>query len=178
MNRYTSQIKPSQTKRREQYKESKSSITVWDLPRQVIRSEVFEATRHLGRIDHIEIIKEDHHKLRAEIDFTQEKFKSQEEIPWVIPFHNEVLVRETPGINKTEVLEERKQYTLKLYNVPKNANEILLFRQIRYANAKGVHVFRNTNGNNKSYAIVTFKNKEDMIEAKKHSITYYNTKLN
>ena len=96
----------------------------------------------------------------------------------VILFHNEVLVRVTPGINKTEVLEERKQYTLKLYNVPKNANEILLFRQIRHANAKGVHVFRNTNGNNKSYAIVTFKNKKDMIEAKKYNITYYNTKLN
>ena len=84
----------------------------------------------------------------------------------------------TPRNNRMKILEERKHYILKLYNVLKNANEILLFRQIRYANAKGVHIFQNTNGNNKSYAIVTFKNKKEMIEAKKYSITYYNTKLN
>ena len=64
-----SKVKQNQIERKEKYKKSKSSITVQDLPHQISRSEVFEATRYLGRIDYIKVIKEDHHKLRAEIAF-------------------------------------------------------------------------------------------------------------
>jgi len=83
----------------------------------------------------------------------------------------------TPGHNRREILENRKQYTSRLYNIPKNINEILLFRQIRHTNAKSVHVFRNTNGNNKGYAIVSFKNEKDLFEAKRFSIKYYDTRI-
>jgi len=64
-----------------------------------------------------------------------------------------------------------------LYNIPKNVNEILLFRQIKHTNAKSVHIFRNANGNNKGYAIVSFKNEKDLFEARRYSIKYYDTKL-
>ena len=40
--------------------------------------------------------------------------------------------------------------------------EILLFREIRHIGAKAVHIFKNTNRNNKEHAIVLFKNKEDL----------------
>ena len=72
-------------------------ITVWDIPRQLTRSQIFEAVRHLGRIEHIELIREDHRKLRAEITVTRNK--DQVELPWVIPLQNELLVRLTQGKN-------------------------------------------------------------------------------
>jgi hypothetical protein len=151
------------------------TITVWDIPKQLTRSQIFEAVRHLGRIEHIEVIREDHRKLRAEITLMREK--DQEELPWVIPLQNELLVRLTPGKNRREILEKRKQYITKLYNVPKNINEILLFRQLKHSGARAVHVFRNANGNNKQFAVVSFKNKRDLVQARRYSITYYNTKL-
>jgi len=125
-------------------------------PRQVARSQVFETTRHLGRINHIELIKEGYHKLRADITFTKERRSNQEILPWVIPFQNKVLVRVTPGFNRREILEDRKQHIAKLYNIPNNINELLLFRQIKHTNAKGVHIFKNANSNNKGYAFVSF----------------------
>jgi hypothetical protein len=157
--------------------EIEESITIWDLPQQARRTQVFEATKHLGRIKHIEMIKEGHHKLRAEITLTREKYTKQEETPWVIPFQKELLVRITPGNNRREILESRKLHMIKLYRIPKNVNEVLLFRQIRHTNAKAVHIFKNTNGNNKGFAIVSFKNKKDLEQAKKFSIAYYNNKL-
>jgi hypothetical protein len=52
---------------------------------------------HLGRIEHIELIREDHRKLRAEITLTRNK--DQVELPWVIPLQNELLVRLTQRKN-------------------------------------------------------------------------------
>ena len=56
-------------------------------------------------------------------------------------------------------------------------NEVLLLRQIKHVNAKAVHIFKNANKNNKEFAIVSFKNKKDLEQARKYSISYYNTKL-
>ena len=44
-------------------------------------------------------------------------------------------------------------------------------------NTKVVYVFKNANRNNKEFAIVSFKNKKDLEQARKYSISYYNTKL-
>ena len=44
-------------------------ITVWDLPSWAKRSQVFETVRYLGRIAHIEMIKEAYNKTRAQIEF-------------------------------------------------------------------------------------------------------------
>ena len=123
------------------------------------------------------MIKERSYKMRAEITLTKERKINKEDFPWVLPFDNNILIRITPGHNRREILEDRKQYILRLYNIPKNINEILLFRQIKYTNAKSIHVFRNANGNNKGYAIVSFKNKKDLFEARRYSIKYYDTRL-
>jgi len=98
---------------------------------------------HIGRVTNIEVIQERHLKMRAEVMFEEFRINILEKEIWAIPLLNNVLVRITPGLNRKEILESRKQYAIKLYNIPKEANEVLLFRQIRNTGAKTVHIFKN-----------------------------------
>ena len=66
---------------------------------------------------------------------------------------------------------------LRLYNISQNVNEVLLFRQLKHTEACAVHVFKNSNRNNKDYALVSFKNQQETVQAQKYNIKYYNTKL-
>ena len=96
---------------------------------------------------------------------------------WAILLLNNVLVCITLGLNRKEILESRKQYAIKLFNILKEVNEVLLFRQIRNTGAKTVHIFKNSNGNNKSFAVVTFRSKRDLEQARRYSMKYYDTRL-
>src|SRR5205807_10255207 len=90
---------------------------------------------------------------------------------------NKLLVYITPESNKKEILKSRKQFIARLYNIPQNVNEVLLFRQLKHTRAKAVHIFKNSNGNNKGYALVSFRNQREMAQAQKFTIKYYDTKL-
>jgi hypothetical protein len=137
-------------------------ITVWDIPYYVSRSQVFFAIKHLGRVKNIEMIREKSGKTRAEVSFERGSICVQEIEAWVIPLTNELLVRITPGSNRKEILESRKQFIAKVYNIPQNVNEVLLFRQLKYTGIRAVHIFKNSNGNNKGYALVSFRNQQEM----------------
>jgi hypothetical protein len=51
-------------------------------------------------------------------------------------------------------------------------------RQLKHTSAKAIHIFRNSNGNQREYAIVDFENQEDLEQAAKFTIKYFNTVLN
>jgi hypothetical protein len=153
------------------------AVTIWDLPYYVTRTQVFYASKHMGRIRNIDMIREENKKTRAEVTFEEGKAVIKNLKAWTIPFANNLLVRVTPGLSKKEILESRKQFMLKLYNIPQEVNEVLLFRQLKHTEAKAVHIFKNSNGNNKGYAIVSFETKKELEHARSYSITYYNTKL-
>ena len=104
------------------------------------------------------MIREGSRKIRAEISFEEESRLIQEIETWIIPLTNNLLVCITPGFNRREILESHKQFMLRLYNIPQNINEVLLFRQLKHTGARTVHVFKNSNGNNKGYALVSFRN--------------------
>jgi RNA recognition motif. (a.k.a. RRM, RBD, or RNP domain) len=153
------------------------TITVWDLPHNVSRTQVFDSIRHLGKIRNIEMIRDGRWKVRAEVIFEMMRRKVHGEEVWIVPFFNDFFVRITPGLSRREILDNRNQFTLKLYNIPKDTNEILLFRQLRHTGARAIHIFRNTNGNNRGCAVVSFQNKEDLERARRCHVTYYNSKL-
>jgi hypothetical protein len=153
------------------------AITVWDLPQHASRTQIFNAVRHLGRIRNIEIIGGGRGKSRAEVRFEESRSIENKKEIWVVPFLNECLVRITQGLSRRELLENRKEFVLKLYGIPRDTNKILLFRQLKHTGAKAVHVFKNTNGNNKGYAVVSFSNKYELERAGKCYVTYYNYKL-
>ncbi|CAG8589878.1 2525_t:CDS:2 [Paraglomus occultum] len=135
------------------YPRIEETITVWDIPHYISRSQVFFAIKHLGRIKNIEMIRENSGKTRAEVSFEEGSSFVQGIETWVIPLTNDLLVRITPGTNRKEILENRKQFIAKLFNIPQNINEVLLLRQLKHTGAKAVHVFKNSNGNNKGYAL-------------------------
>ena len=56
-------------------------VTIWDLSHQTGRTQIFEATQYLGRIIHIEIIREGHYKTRAKVTLLREKESNQDELP-------------------------------------------------------------------------------------------------
>ena len=104
------------------------------------------------------MIREGSGKTRAEVSFVEESSFVQGIEAWVIPLTNELLVRITPGLNRKEILESRKQFIAKLYNILQNVNEVLLFRQLKHTRARALYIFKNLNRNNKGYILVSFKN--------------------
>ena len=123
------------------------------------------------------MIRKESGKIRAEISFEEKSRLIQGIETWVIPLMNNLLVHITLGFNRREILESRKQFMLRLYNIPQNVNEVLLFRQLKYTRARAVYIFKNSNRNNKGYALVSFRNQREMAQAQKFTIKYYDTKL-
>ena len=58
-------------KEKESHLRIEESITVWNIPYHISRSQVFFAIRHIGRVKNIEMIKERSEKIRAEISFEE-----------------------------------------------------------------------------------------------------------
>ena len=124
------------------------------------------------------MIKEPLSKTRAEIDFFPNTANMYElaEI-WCLPFIKNHLVRVTTGICNFEELKVHNTYNRKLFDLPEETNEVLLWRQVRRTGAKAIHIFKNSNNNSKRSATVYFKNEEDYINSTKYMIFYFNTRL-
>jgi hypothetical protein len=153
-------------------------ITIWDLPTWAKRTQVFEAVRFLGRVEHIEMIREGSNKAKAEVVFVLGTVNKKElEETWSIPFTREYLVRMTPGINNFKELKSRNKHTRRLIDLPENTNEVLLWRQIRRTGAKALHIFKNSNSNNMRSATVYFASEEDLQNSTRWATYYYNNKL-
>ena len=58
-------------KEKELYPRIEETITVWDIPHYVSRSQVFFAIKHIGRVKNIEMIREGSGKTRAEVSFEE-----------------------------------------------------------------------------------------------------------
>src|SRR5437868_15530020 len=99
------------------------------------------------------MIREGSEKTRAEVSFIEGSSFVQGIEAWVILLTNKLLVRIIPGLNRKEILESRKQFIAKLYNILQNVNEVLLFSQLKHTCARAVHIFNNSNRNNKDYAL-------------------------
>ena len=123
---------------------------------------------HMGRVKNIEVIQKGYLKIRAEVIFEEGKINNQKTEAQAIPLLNNILVCIILDLNRKEILECRKQYVIKLFNILKEANKVLLFRQIRNTGAKTVHIFKNSNRNNKSFAVVTFRSKR--VQSKQEGI--------
>ena len=104
------------------------------------------------------MIREGFGKTRAEVVFMEGSSFVQGIEAWVILLISELLVHITLGSNRKEILENKKQFIARLYNIPQNVNEVLLFRQLKYTRARAVYIFKNSNRNNKGYALVSFSN--------------------
>jgi hypothetical protein len=153
-------------------------ITVWDLPIWTKRSQVFEAVRFIGRVEHIELIRSPNGKTKAEINFSAGSYDriKRDEI-WCLPFMDQLLVRVSKGVNSYNTLQLRNRHSIRLLDLPENANEVLLWRQVKKTGAKALHIFKNANGNSMSSATVYFEKEEDIMNSLKFSMFYYNNKL-
>ena len=124
------------------------------------------------------MIKEASRKTKAEVDFEINTTNEEElEELWCISFLGEYLVRVTSGWKNLEKLKNRNKYSRRLLDLPKEANEVLLWRQIRRMRAKSLHIFKNSNDNNMRSATVYFANEEDLLESSRFAICYYDNKL-
>ena len=132
----------------------------------------------MGKVEHIEMIKSAHNKIRAEIEFKTGIYdkKRRNEI-WCLPFMNQILVRITTGTNNLDLLRIRNRFSKRLVDLPEDTNKVLLWRQVKRSGAKALHIFKNSNNNNMRSAILYFEKQEDMINASRFSMYYYDNKL-
>lgn len=134
--------------------------------------------RFLGRVKHIEMIKNAFDKTRAEVEFkagTYNKGKINE--IWCLPFMNKSLVRVSTGTNNYSLLRTRNRFSKRLLDLPENTNKVLLWRQIKRSGARALHLLKNSNNNNMKSATVYFEKQEDMINSLKFLMSYYDKKL-
>ena len=108
------------------------------------------------------MIREESGKTRAEVSFIEGSSFVQGIEAQVISLTNKLLVYIIPELNKKEILESRKQFIAKMYNISQNVNEVLLFRQLKYTSARAVHIFKISNRNNKGYVLVSFRNYQEI----------------
>ena len=86
-------------------------------------------------------------------------------------------MRVSSGLNNSNKLKERNKYSRRLLDLSEDTNEILLMRQVKRTGAKALHIFKNTNDNNRRSATVYFENEENMIDSSRYTVFYYNHKL-
>ena len=86
-------------------------------------------------------------------------------------------MRVSSGLNNSNKLKERNKYSRRLLDLPEDTNEILLMRQVKRTGAKALHIFKNTNDNNRRSATVYFENEESMLDSSRYTVFYYNHKL-
>ena len=124
------------------------------------------------------MIKEPLSKTRAEIDFLPNIANICElaEI-WCLLFMKNHLVRVTIEKCNFEELKAYNIYNRKLFDLPEEIYEVLLWRQVRRTGAKAIYIFKNSNNNSKRSATVYFKNEEDCVNSAKYTIFYFNTRL-
>ena len=132
----------------------------------------------MGRVEHIEMIKNTYDKTRAEIEFKTDTYDEERrnEI-WCLPFMNQILVRITTGTNNLDLLRTRNRFSKRLVDLLEDINEVLLWRQVKRSEAKALHIFKNSNNNNMRSATLYFEKQEDMINASRFSMYYYDNKL-
>ncbi|CAG8478709.1 12413_t:CDS:2 [Cetraspora pellucida] len=78
------------------------------------------------------MIKEPHGKTRAEVNFFSNTVNAKDLAEtWCLPFIRDHLVRVTIGKCNLDELKAHNTHNRKLFNLPKNTNEVLLWRQVR-----------------------------------------------
>ena len=90
---------------------------------------------------------------------------------------NQILVRIMIGTNNLDLLRTRNRFSKRLVDLPEDTNKVLLWRQVKRSGAKALHIFKNSNNNNMRSAILYFEKQEDMINASRFSMYYYDNKL-
>ena len=134
-------LAPKQQNQSPELELSKDHITIWDLPTWARRSQVFESICYLGRVAHIEMIREPRGKTRAEVNFLSNTANSKDLAEtWCLPFMRDQLVRVTLEKCNLEELKAHNTYNRKLLNLPEDTNEVLLWRQVRRTGAKALHI--------------------------------------
>ncbi|CAG8628396.1 1403_t:CDS:2 [Dentiscutata erythropus] len=131
------------------------NIILWDLPKHTSKREVLNATKFLGQINKINI-RYNENTTKAIIMINNLKNHKQIKLDdiWSIPLNNTYID-----------------------NIPKRTNEVLLKRSIAYLRPKALHIFNNSNRNQKSKGCIDFENKRDLLNAQRHKIIYKNTRI-
>ncbi|CAG8611962.1 5654_t:CDS:2, partial [Paraglomus occultum] len=73
------------------YSRIEETITVWNIPYHITRSQVFFAIKYLERVKNIEMIRESSGKTRAEVSFEEGSSFIQGIETWIVPLTNELL---------------------------------------------------------------------------------------
>lgn len=154
------------------------TLMIWDLPPNINKQVVIRILKDLGETKSIDIKGNAKEENRAEVTLIIKRNRETEiKDIWSIPLDNGLLVRITPGRSDLKVLRERGRFRTRIYNIPRHTREVLLMRQLKYTKAKTIHIFKNTNGHQREYAIVDFGSQADLDRAREYAISYYNTHL-
>ncbi|RIB08795.1 hypothetical protein C2G38_2210699 [Gigaspora rosea] len=96
---------------------------------------------------------------------------------WAIQSENGKTLRTTPGEFNENILKERREHKVSISNLPRTATESALVRQLRFIRAKAVYISSNSNSNQRKRATIYFELGENLRNAIKKTVYYYNTKL-
>lgn len=154
-------------------------FTLWDLPNDISERQIAEVLKYFGEVEEVQIFHRGWRDAKAicKVRPAKGKRKITEEDLWILPIRGKIAARITPGRNREDILADRKKFAGRIVGLPRHANEILLWRQLRNTNAKAVWIPKNTNGKSCSHATVYFKNKDDLARAQTIRMKYFEYNL-
>ena len=153
-------------------------FTLWDLPKEMSAREIKKYLSYFGTAS-ILAWQQNYNSKAAYIKIITnvEKRESSLRENWSIHLDQGKTYRTTPGKFSNNELEQRNKYRATITNVPKIATDSLLLRQLKKHKAQAVHILNNCNGNQSRRAHIYFKTEAELVQAQKHNLYYFNTKL-
>ena len=150
-----------------------------DIPKEYSINRIKGALKPYGKVIEISTISSIDQKNEKEIQVTIESnknFRNLKEL-WSIPIGS-VMTRVARIEEYPEVWERRRQYSARLYGLPKNTDVVLLMRSIKNLKPKTCYIPKcSRTRKERSFTIVGFQTRKDLDKACISAARYFNSTL-
>lgn len=158
---------------------TQQTYRIQDIPKEYSINRIKGALKPYGKVVNINTITNAQQKQEKEIQVTLIKNTQSKDIEnlWSIPI-GPIMARVAPTEECPEIWVNRRQFSARLYGIPKNASAVLLMRAIKNLKPKTCYIPKcSKTGKERSFAIVSFQTKKDLDKACISATRYHNSIL-
>ncbi|CAG8847796.1 42388_t:CDS:2, partial [Gigaspora margarita] len=139
---------------KELFHEAQGTFTLWDIPIYYNIDKIRRLLKSFGQVSEVE------YRVGTETKRAVVK-----------------LTRITEGAMSFDILEERKKLQVKVEGLPRSAYKVLLLRRLKRLGVKSAYIPKNSNGNQRTIALLSFETQEALNSAINQKIYYGHTLL-
>jgi hypothetical protein len=155
--------------------ESKTKVQILDISEEFTINRIKGAIKQYGNIQSFQVNKETNSNLKS-VTVIFDPININLEETWAIPM-GRIMARIAPYDEHISKLNERNEITTRLYGINKDTSATRIMSSIKHTGAKTVFIPKNSKtGKRRTFAIIGFKNEEDLIKALSMQISLFGCK--